>query len=85
MLGVSISPPHGSIAENPTSSSTMYRTLGAPEGATGCMYGAQWGTESRTSMLMTPWNGLLMDLDLALVGVSSIRHERPVGRIIPTG
>src|SRR6266498_1563892 len=36
MFVVSISPPHGSIAENPVSSSTMYRTLGAPCGATGC-------------------------------------------------
>jgi hypothetical protein len=36
MFGVSIKPPHGSIAENPTSSSTMYNTLGAPSGARGC-------------------------------------------------
>src|SRR3954463_15713898 len=36
MLGVSISPPHGSMAENPVSSRTMYRTLGAPFGAAGC-------------------------------------------------
>ena len=37
MFGVSMRPPHGSMAENPTSSSTMYSTLGAPSGATGCM------------------------------------------------
>jgi hypothetical protein len=36
MFGVSIRPPQGSIAENPVSSSTMYRTFGAPGGATGC-------------------------------------------------
>ena len=30
MFGVSISPPQGSMAENPTSSSTMYKTLAAP-------------------------------------------------------
>jgi hypothetical protein len=32
------------------------------------MYGAQSGTESRMSMLMTPWNGLLIGLDLASLG-----------------
>src|SRR5262245_51032652 len=35
MLGVSISPPQGSIAEKPTSSRTMYNTLGEPGGAAG--------------------------------------------------
>ena len=38
----------------------MYSTLGAPSGAFGCSYGPQSGTESRTSMLMTPLNGLAM-------------------------
>jgi hypothetical protein len=56
MLGVSISPPQGSIAENPTSSSTMYSTLGAPSGASGWAYGAQSGTESLMSMLIRPLN-----------------------------
>src|SRR5512144_2904812 len=54
MLGVSISPPHGSMAEKPTSSSTMYSTFGAPSGATGCRYGSQSGVESRMSTLITP-------------------------------
>src|SRR3954453_24044511 len=54
MFGVSIRPPHGSIAENPTSSRTMYSRFGEPSGATGCKYGAQSGTESRVSTLMIP-------------------------------
>jgi hypothetical protein len=66
MFGVSISPPHGSMAEKPVSSSTMYRTLGAPCGATGCRYGSQSGTESRSSMLIVPLNGLLMCVALRL-------------------
>ena len=33
--GVWIGPPKGSIAPNPTSSSTMYSRLGAPSGALG--------------------------------------------------
>ena len=45
MFGVSISPPNGSIAEKPTSSSTMYRMFGAPSGATGCVYGPQSGID----------------------------------------
>src|SRR4051812_9317740 len=61
MLGVSISPPKGSIAEKPTSSSTTYSTLGAPSGALGCSYGAQSGTESRMSVLMVPLNGVAME------------------------
>ena len=60
MFGVSISPPQGSIAEKPTSSSTMYRTFGEPSGATGCVYGSQSGTESRMSMLIVPLNGSVM-------------------------
>ena len=40
MFGVSIRPPNGSIAEKPTSSSTMYSTFGDPSGATGCAYGS---------------------------------------------
>src|SRR5262245_2488027 len=58
MFGVSTRPPHGSIAEYPTSSNTMYRTLGAPSGATGWRYGSQSGTESRMSRLMTPLNAV---------------------------
>ncbi len=60
MFGVSIRPPNGSIAENPTSSSTMYTTLGEPSGAIGCRYGSQSGTESLMSMLMVPLNGVVM-------------------------
>ena len=85
MFGVSISPPHGSIAENPVSSSTMYRTLGAPSGATGCMYGAQSGTESRMSMLMTPWNGLLIGLDLASARMLPSHSNHGPAHITPRG
>src|SRR5215472_15837242 len=46
------------MAENPTSSSTMYTTLGAPSGALGGSNGAQSGTESLMSTLMVPRNGL---------------------------
>ena len=60
MFGVSISPPHGSIAEKPVSSSTMYSTFGAPSGATGCTNGSQSGTESRSSRLIVPLKRLLM-------------------------
>src|SRR3954447_25975705 len=58
MFGVSIRPPNGSIARKPTSSRTMKRTFGASSGGTGCLYGSQSGTESRTSTLTTPLNGL---------------------------
>jgi hypothetical protein len=58
IFGVSISPPKGSIAEKPTSSSTMYNTLAVPSGAIGCVYGSQSGTESVISTLTTPLNGL---------------------------
>jgi hypothetical protein len=57
MLGVSIRPPKGSMAEKPTSSSTTYRTLGAPSGAMGWRYGSQSGTESLMSTLTTPRKG----------------------------
>jgi hypothetical protein len=60
IFGVSISPPYGSIAENPTSSRTTYNTLGAPWGAVGCRYGSQSGVESLMSMLTVPLNGLPM-------------------------
>jgi hypothetical protein len=60
MFGVSIRPPHGSMAEKPTSSNTMYTTLGAPSGATGWRYGSQSGVESRSSMLMVPLNAFVM-------------------------
>src|SRR2546421_4083971 len=58
MVGVSIKPPHGSMAAKPTSSQTMKRTLGAPSGAVGCRYGSQSGLESRISRLTIPLNGL---------------------------
>src|SRR5215469_2528830 len=45
------------MAENPTSSSTMYTTLGAPSGALGGSNGVQSGTESRMSTLIVPLNG----------------------------
>src|SRR5262249_59641052 len=61
MLGVSIKPPNGSIAEKPTSSRTTYSTLGAPPGAIGCLYGSQSGVESLMSMLTVPLNGLLIE------------------------
>ncbi len=61
MFGVSISPPNGSIAEKPTSSSTMYTTLGVPSGAIGWVYGPQSGTDSVTSTLTTPLNGLAIN------------------------
>src|SRR5262252_7116891 len=48
------------MAENPTSSSTMYTTLGAPSGALGGSNGAQSGTESRMSTLRVPLNALLI-------------------------
>src|SRR5215213_4945933 len=35
-------------------------TFGAPFGATGCRYGSQSGTESRSSTLMIPLNRLLI-------------------------
>src|SRR5215218_8079930 len=38
----------------------MYRTFGAPSGATGWRYGSQSGVESRSSTLMMPLNGLVM-------------------------
>src|SRR5262245_40914898 len=76
MLGVSMRPPHGSIAENPTSSSTTYRTLGAPSGAWGWRYGSQSGTESRESMLMVPWNGLVMVRVLRYAGAPAADVER---------
>src|SRR5262249_15138024 len=50
------------MAENPTSSSTMYTTLGAPSGALGGSNGAQSGTESLMSTLMVPRNGLPIPL-----------------------
>src|SRR6516165_6432807 len=54
------------MAENPTSSSTTYRTFGAPSGAIGCVYGPQSGVESLMSMLTTPLNG-------PVIGASSRR------------
>src|SRR5215471_15718877 len=56
-FGVSIIPPNGSIAENPTSSRTTYTTFGAPSGAIGCVYGPQSGTDSVMSTFTTPSNG----------------------------
>src|SRR3954452_10404265 len=60
MFGVSIGPPYEAIAENPTSSSTMYTTLGAPSGAFGGSNGDQSGTESLMSTLIVPLNGSLI-------------------------
>src|SRR3954454_15953338 len=60
MFGVSIGPPYEAIAENPTSSSTAYTTLGAPSGALGGSNGDQSGTESRMSTSILPLNGLLI-------------------------
>src|SRR5690242_2472690 len=48
------------MAENPTSSSTIYTTFGAPSGAFGGSNGAQSGTESRMSVLTVPLNGSLI-------------------------
>src|SRR6266545_6604294 len=48
------------MAENPTSSSTIYTTLGAPSGALGGSNGVQSGTESRISTLIVPLNGSLI-------------------------
>src|SRR6476620_9840654 len=56
MFGVAIGPPYELIAEKPTSSSTMYTTLGAPSGALGGSNGAQSGSESRISTLIVPLN-----------------------------
>src|SRR5882672_6157699 len=50
------------MAENPTSSSTMYTTLAAPAGAFGGSNGDQSGTESRMSTLTLPLNGSLIDV-----------------------
>src|SRR3990170_3019860 len=47
------------MAEKPTSSRTMYTTLGAPSGAFGGSKGDQSGTESRMSTLIVPLNGSL--------------------------
>ena len=57
----SIGPPNGSIAENPTSLSTTYSTLGAPPGAFGCRDGSQSGTGSLMSMLILPLDGRVID------------------------
>src|SRR3954451_20107748 len=62
MFGVSIGPPYEDIAEKPTSSSTMYTTLGAPSGAFGGSNGDQSGTESRMSTLIVPLNCSLTTL-----------------------
>src|SRR6059058_5688404 len=60
MFGVGTGPPYPLNNEKPTSSSTMYRTLGAPSGAFGASNGAQCGTESRMSTLITPLNRSLI-------------------------
>ena len=64
------------MAENPTSSSTMYTTLGATWGATGWRYGAQSGTESRTSTLITPWNALPMASTSLVVDLARGPYDR---------
>src|SRR5215467_15976292 len=61
------------MAENPTSSSTMYTTFGAPSGALGGSKGAQSGTESLMSTLMVPRNGL----PIPMLPVSVISRGTP--------
>src|SRR5262245_25388373 len=84
MFGVSISPPHGSIAEKPTSSRTISSTLGAPSCALGCSYGPQSGTESLMSMLIVPLNGLVMSgVTSQVIVVYVHRTNRPGWRHRP--
>src|SRR4029453_14314169 len=56
------------MAAKPTSSKTMYTTLGAPSGALGASNGDQSGCESRMSTLTTPRNGSVMVASLLLAG-----------------
>ena len=77
MLGVSMSPPKVSMALKPTSSSTMYSTLGAPFGARGCSYGPQSGVESLMSMFTTPAKCLGM-------GPSGCAGVRPARLAVPS-
>src|SRR3954453_2775200 len=84
MFGVSISPPHGSIAEKPTSSRTMYRTFGAPSGAAGWRDGSQSGTESRSSTSILPLNCLLIAVSFGsrvcrALGCGRQRHRSAQG------
>src|SRR5580692_11391530 len=58
------------MAENPTSSSTMQTTFGAPSGALAGSNGSQSGVESRMSTLIVPLNGLLIPYSF----------DRPVAR-----
>src|SRR5262245_550314 len=43
--------------------------LGAPSGATGCRYGSQSGTESRSSVLIVPLKRAVMGSPARLLGV----------------
>ena len=58
-VGMLMRPPNGDQAAWPVSSYRTNRTLGAPSGALMGVYGVQSGTESRTSSLMVPLNGLV--------------------------
>src|SRR4029077_20890370 len=44
----------------------MYKTLGVPSGAIGCVYGSQSGTDCVTSTLITPRNGFAIAAPPAL-------------------
>src|SRR4051794_8488687 len=66
------------MAEKPTSSSTMYTTLGDPSGALGGSKGDQSGTESRMSVLITPLNGTPM-IDSLAPTASPGAHDRSTG------
>src|SRR5215471_7622121 len=70
------------MAENPTSSSTMYTTLGAPSGALGGSNGAQSGTESLMSTLMVPRNGLPIAL-FPRSAISVVPRPEPGARVHP--
>src|SRR6266550_1809232 len=67
------------MAENPTSSSTIYTTFGAPSGAFGGSNGAQSGTESLISTLIVPLNGSLTSAPLSPEGV----HRLSPGIVVP--
>src|SRR5208283_3245485 len=79
MFGVGIGPPYGPSAEKPTSSRTMRTTFGAPAGAFGGSNGLQSGTESRISMLITPWNGLVIAAASLVEPVKCPRGHPPPG------
>src|SRR6266576_3916865 len=71
------------MAENPTSSSTIYTTFDAPSGAFGGSNGAQSGTESRISTLTVPLNCSLTSPLLCQKTCHWFRLGRPPGREPP--